>query len=267
MLIAHLSDPHVTTGPLAGESCWRAHQALARVQAMDPAPDCVLITGDLTDRAEPAEYEVARELLGTLHISVHVVPGNHDDARTMRRVLGGTPYVGTSAAAAADGRCYYRVDYPGLRLLCCDSSVPGRHDGELGAGQLAWLDAELRRDPDVPAIVALHHHPVPSGIAVMDRIMLSDSAALAAVLRQHPPLARILCGHLHRSMTAMFAGSPLTSAPSTFRQVLLDLRPRPDGAYADEPPALLLHSISGDATITHVVPVRHSSPPFGRISV
>lgn len=261
MLIAHLSDTHLTAGPLAGEAFWHAHQALARVRAMDPLPDCVLITGDLTDHAEPAEYEVARELLDALDIPVHVVPGNHDDARTMRRVLGGTSYVGS----AADGRCYYRVDYPGLRLLCCDSSVPGRPDGELGAEQLAWLDAELRRDPGVPAIVALHHHPVPSGVAVLDRMMLSDSADLAAVLRQHPPLTRILCGHLHRPMTAMFAGSLVSSAPSTFRQLFLDLRPSPYGAYADEPPALLLHSLNGDAVVTHVVQVR-SSAPLGRIS-
>jgi 3',5'-cyclic AMP phosphodiesterase CpdA len=40
---------------------------------------------------------------------------------------------------------------PGLRLLCCDSGVPGRDDGELGPTQLAWLDRELGRDPDVPA--------------------------------------------------------------------------------------------------------------------
>ena len=262
MLLAHLSDIHVTTGPMAGETSWRAHQALARVQALDPAPDCVLITGDLTDHGVPAEYEAFRELLGTISLPVHVLPGNHDDARTLREAFGGTPYI---RAASADGRCYYRVDYPGLRLLCCDSSVPGRHDGELGTEQLAWLDAELSRDPDVPAIVALHHHPVPSGIAVMDTLMLADSAALSGVLLRHPPLTRVLCGHLHRPMTAMFAGSLLTSAPSTFRQVFLDLRRRPHGAYVDEPPGFLLHDLDGDTAVTHLVPVRHSGPPLGRI--
>jgi 3',5'-cyclic AMP phosphodiesterase CpdA len=94
------------------------------------------------------------------------------------------------AAAEEPERCYYRVDHPGLRLLCCDSSVPGRHDGELGPTQLAWLDRELGRDPEVPAILAMHHHPVPSGITFMDTIMLSDADDLAAVLRAHPPLIR-----------------------------------------------------------------------------
>jgi hypothetical protein len=80
----------------------------------------------------------------------------------MLQVLAGSPYV--QRAAEEPERCYYRVEDPGLRLFCCDSSVPGRHDGELGPTQLAWLDAELDRDPDVPAILAMYHHPVASGI-------------------------------------------------------------------------------------------------------
>jgi 3',5'-cyclic AMP phosphodiesterase CpdA len=262
VLLAHLSDTHLTAGMLASEPARRGYQALGRVQALDPRPDCVLITGDLVDHGEPAEYTAARELLGTLDIPVHVLPGNHDNARLMLEGLSGTPYV---RAAREEGRCYYRVDYPGLRLLCCDSSVVGRHDGELGSVQLAWLDAELSRDREIPVIVALHHHPVRSGIEVMDDLMLSDSAALAAVLRRHPPVIRILSGHLHRPMAAMFAGSLFMSAPSTYRQVLLDLRPRQRGAYVDEPPGFWLHNVSTDAAVSHLVPVRHSGPPAGRI--
>jgi 3',5'-cyclic AMP phosphodiesterase CpdA len=264
VLLAHLSDTHFTTGALAGEPAWRAHQALSRVQALDLRPDCVLITGDLADHGDPAEYQTARELLGALDIPVHVIPGNHDNAAVMLRALSGTPYV---RPGDEEGRCYYRADYPGLRLLCCDSSVAGRHDGQLGPAQLAWLDAELGRDREVPAILALHHHPVPSGIAVMDQLMLSDAAALAAVLQRHRPLARILCGHLHRPMAAMFAGSLLMSAPSTYRQVFLDLRPRPDGAYVEEPAAFLLHHLAGDAAVTHLVPVADSGPPTGLIRI
>lgn len=262
MLLAHLSDTHLTTGVLASEPARCGYQALSRVQALDPRPDCVLITGDLADRGEPAEYEAARELLATVDIPVHVIPGNHDNARVMLDVLSGTPYV---QAAREPGRCYYRVDYPGLRLLCCDSSVAGRHDGELGAVQLAWLDDELSRDPGIPAIVALHHHPVRSGIAAMDDLMLSDSAALREVLHRHPPLTRILSGHLHRPMAAMFAGGLLMSAPSTYRQVLLDLRPGQHGAFVDEPAGFLLHNLTADGMVTHLVPVRHSGPPIGRI--
>jgi Icc protein len=260
MLLAHLSDTHLTTGALAGRPAERFHRALARVRALDPRPDCVVLTGDLADHGEPAEYEAALALLGGLDIPVHAVPGNHDHAPRMLQALAGAGHV--RAAEGEPERCYYRVDYPGLRLFCCDSSVPGRHDGELGPTQLAWLDRELGRDPEVPAILAMHHHPVPSGIAFMDTIMLSDADDLAAVLRGHPPLTRILTGHLHRPSAAMFAGALVTSAPSTHLQVHLDLGPLQRLALVDEPPGILLHHLQGASAVTHLVPVAHSGPPL-----
>jgi 3',5'-cyclic-AMP phosphodiesterase len=136
---------------------------------------------------------------------------------------------------------------------------------ELGAVQLAWLDRELGRDPRVPAVLALHHHPVPSGIAAMDRAMLTDADGLAAVLAGHPPLTRILTGHLHRSTAATFAGTVVTSAPSTDRQVFLDLGPLERLAFVDEPPGLLLHRLQGGAAMTHLVPISHSGPPIGAL--
>jgi 3',5'-cyclic AMP phosphodiesterase CpdA len=37
-----------------------------------------------------------------------------------------------------------------VRLLALDSTVVGRHDGELDDAQLAWLDATLTAAPTVP---------------------------------------------------------------------------------------------------------------------
>ena len=261
MLLAHLSDTHLTTGILAGRPAERCHQALARVQALDPRPDCVLITGDLADNGEPEEYQAALALLSGLDIPIHIVPGNHDHAPRLLQALAGAGYA--RAAPEEPERCYYRVDYPELRLFCCDSSVPDRHDGELGPVQLAWLDRELGRDPEVPAILAMHHHPVASGIAFMDTIMLSDADDLAAVLLDHPPLTRILTGHLHRPSAAMFAGALVTSAPSTHLQVDLDLGPLPRLAFVDEPAGLLLHRLQGATALTHLVPAAHSGPLLG----
>ena len=188
MLVAHLSDTHISSGSLERTVNYSAVKAVDRIRALHPPPDCTIVTGDLVETGTPDEYATARCLLDQLAGPVHVVPGNHDDPAVMLSQLSGTSYV--QPAPAEPDRCYYRVDLPGLRLLCCDSNVPGRHHGRLGHTQLRWLDGELGREAETPAVIALHHHPVRSGIAAMDEIMLTDAAELAEVLARHRPVAR-----------------------------------------------------------------------------
>jgi 3',5'-cyclic-AMP phosphodiesterase len=261
VLLAHLSDTHITTGTLSAAPAERCYQAFARVQELQPRPDGVVITGDLVERGQEDEYQFALQLLSGVSLPVHIIPGNHDHAPRMLQVLAKSGLV--READPERGRCYYAVDYPGLRILCCDSSIPGEHFGELGVVQLAWLESELRRDPDTPTILAMHHHPVPSGIGSMDRMMLTDAHALEQVLARYPPLVRIIIGHLHRPMITMFAGSPVVSAPSTFRQVALDLSDNPRGSFVDEPAGFLLHRFVGVIATTHLLPIANYGAPFG----
>lgn len=263
MYIAQLSDLHVTTGELGAEPAARARDALLRVQALRPRPDFVVITGDLVDTGADAEYELTRTLLDAVDIAVHVLPGNHDNATRVLRHLGDYARPG----AGEPNRCYYRVDDADVTLICCDTSVPGHPHGRLGPEQLQWLDEQLADTENRTVILAMHHHPVPTGIAGMDAIMLTDADALGDVLRRHPPVSRVLCGHLHRAITATLAGAVVMSAPSTYRQVHLDLDGEPTVAFVDEPPALLLHRISGDRVVTHHVPIGESGPPLGRVEI
>jgi 3',5'-cyclic-AMP phosphodiesterase len=263
VLLAHLSDTHFTSGVLQERPAQFGRDAIDRINALDPRPDCVVLTGDLVDQGEVAEYVKAAEILHNMEVPLHVVPGNHDHAQRMLQALSGTDYV--VEAKTESGRCYYTVDYPDVRLLCCDSSVSGHHYGKLGRAQLDWLDGQLAQEPQKPTVLAMHHHPIASGIEVMDQVMLRDASNLAEVLSRHKPLLRVLVGHLHRPMTAVFGGSIVISAPSTYRQVSLDLRPGSRGAYVEEPAAFMLHNIKGDRTVSHLAYVRDTGPPLGAI--
>ncbi|MFI1398063.1 metallophosphoesterase [Streptomyces sp. NPDC020681] len=160
--IAHLSDPHITTGPLAGAPSEGLNRALGRVLALDPQPDCVVITGDLVDQGSPQEYKILREVIGSFPLPLHLTAGNHDDPKALLEEFGGTRFLGGATGA------HYKVDYPAFTLIVLDSKVPRSAGGHLGAPQLEWLDGVLARRPQNPAIVCLHHPPIAVGIPFLD---------------------------------------------------------------------------------------------------
>jgi 3',5'-cyclic AMP phosphodiesterase CpdA len=212
-------------------------RALRSLAALDPAPEAVIMSGDLTDAGLPEEYEILRDLLRRhLSMPVYLIPGNHDRRAAMRQVLGDFPGVSEDPEFIQ-----YAIDRHPVRLVMLDSVVPGAGHGELCARRLDFLDRALAAAPDRPTLVVLHHPPIVCGIGFMDEINLHSAAGLAAVIARHPQVERVLCGHHHRPIVARFAGTMVQVAPSVAHQVVLDLRAQPFDGFIMEPPAYLLH--------------------------
>ena len=248
MLVAQLSDTHLRLGPLAGEAAGQLHRALGRVLALRPVPDCVVLTGDLVDGGSPAEYEAFQSVVAGFPLPIHLVAGNHDDAAELVTMFAGTPFLGGGKAS------HYAVDYPDARLVVLDSSVPGEMFGHLDEDQLGWLDRTLAERSETPVLLCLHHPPIDVGLQFLDSIKLDNPSALADVLGRHRNVSRILAGHVHRPITGAFAGIGVSIAPSTFRQAALELSSAQPTGYAHEQPAFLLHLLTAQGCITHLVP-------------
>jgi 3',5'-cyclic AMP phosphodiesterase CpdA len=208
----------------------------------------VLVSGDLADDGAAATYRRVLELLEPLAIPLFVLAGNHDDRATMRREYG-LPGSGADPIryAAAVGE---------LRLVACDTVVPGSDGGSLDAEHRDWLAAELALEPDWPTVVAMHHPPILTGLDTLDEIGLPepDRAGLAELLAANPQVVRVLCGHVHRATFGTLGGCGVVICPSTHAQAKLEIG-MTEFALSDEPPGFALHAWVGDQLASHIGPV------------
>jgi 3',5'-cyclic AMP phosphodiesterase CpdA len=231
-MLAQLSDPHIRLDDDSADALRRAVEAVMR---LEPAPDAVLVSGDLADTGDPAEYALTKELLAPLPMPVHVLPGNHDDVAALTNVFGPVEY---------------EVDVGPLKLVTVDSTIPGCGDGRIAVRGLASRLADPK-----PTIVAMHHAPLLTGVTPMDALGVphDDREALAQLLAQNPHVKRIVSGHLHRSIVGALGGVPVFCCPGTNRQLALDLVTTEDLESNGDPPAYALHLLLDGEVTSHLV--------------
>ena len=74
-LLGHISDLHLGGRETAGD---RAEAVLAHLAALHRPLDALVLTGDLSDAGQQADYQWLTTRLGRF-AHVVAVPGNHDD--------------------------------------------------------------------------------------------------------------------------------------------------------------------------------------------
>jgi Icc protein len=247
-LLAQLSDPHIGGDWGIGDPVAGLAAAVEAVRGMQPPPDAVIISGDLADNATDSEYAQARKLLAPLPMPTYVLPGNHDDRRTLRSHF--------RLPGAGAEPVQYSVDLGPLRLVVLDSTRPGQDAGALDRERLEWLDAELAAEPELPTLIATHHPPLLTGVPVWDDLglPLADRLALGEVIDAHPQVRRIVAGHVHRTIAGELAGRPVLAVPSTYVQARLNFRLRELELVA-EPAGFAVHAVLDGDVISHLQPV------------
>ena len=273
--LLHVSDTHfVGDGQLFGAVDVEAHltELLAQFEHSYARPEAIVITGDLADTGDPAAYRRLRGVVEPVALrlgaTVIWVMGNHDSRAAVRVCL-----LDEQPSMDPVDQVHW---LGGLRVITLDTSVPGRHHGELRAGQLAWLAAELATPAPDGTILAMHHPPVPSVLDLAVLVELQDQYRLAAVLAGTDVRA-ILAGHLHYSTTATFAGIGVSvAAASCYTQDLAvsagSMRSR-DGAQAINLVHVyehtVMHSVAplGDFPVLRTVSAQQTAGQLGKAGI
>ncbi len=167
MWIAQVSDTHIRPHGVLYQGTVDLNAmfttAVGQINALDPLPDLVLLTGDVVDEGQPAEYAMARELLSALHSPLRIIPGNHDERSACRAAFRDHAYL------PANGPFSYVDDRSAaVRIVALDVTLPGRHHGNIDDDALRWLDSVLASDRDRPTLLMMHQPPFACGVPYLD---------------------------------------------------------------------------------------------------
>jgi len=188
-VILHLSDLHF--GRIAPGLPEALLEAAAQI-----APDLVVVSGDLTQRAKSVEFQQARSFLDEMPYPRIVVPGNHDVplhnlyARFVQRLSRYQRYITEDLEPVyQDGE----IAVFGVNTARSSTWKGGR----INSRQIESLRTRLcAAGPDVARIVVTHHpFEIPQGFHPRDVV----GSARAALERWTDDSGAdlLLCGHLH----------------------------------------------------------------------
>ncbi len=184
--ILHLSDLHY--GRVDPEL-----EAPLLAQIAELAPDLVVISGDLTQRARRRQFASARAFIDKITQPVLVVPGNHDTPLDNVFLRLFKPF--SRYRKAINQVLDPTFEAPGLRVLGINSVNP-----------LAWQSGQIPRralrrmrrafTPGAQALqVAVMHHPLEQRPGARKTPMKGADRALQALSETGADL--LLSGHLH----------------------------------------------------------------------
>jgi len=193
---AWLSDTHV--GSLTGEEDLRA--AVKDINSIT-CLSFVVHSGDVTEYGSREHLRLAKEIMDTLKIPCHVVPGNHDAK--------------WSESGATDFARFWKDDrfmfeFGGYRFIAIhEGPVMKMADGFWSPQDVRWLDGVLKAMPNKEQpLIFVTHYPLDDGIA--------NWYVVLDLLKKYN-IQAALCGHIHRNKKDSFEGVPGIMGRSNLR--------------------------------------------------
>jgi 3',5'-cyclic AMP phosphodiesterase CpdA len=241
-----MSDSHIGFDKKANpDALATLQEAVAQVKAMPTKPAFIIHTGDITHLSKPAEFDNADKVFGETGAQIHWVPGEHDLIDEDR----GKAYL-DRYGKGSKGAGWYSFDDHGVHFIGLVNVVDLKAGGlgNLGADQLAWLEADLKGKSNSTPIVVFAHIPI--YLLYKEWGWGTEDGTRALDLLKRFGSVTILNGHIHQLAQKVEGNMTFHTALSTaFPQ------PAPGTAPAPGPmvvPAEQLRSKLGLSTVSVV---------------
>jgi 3',5'-cyclic AMP phosphodiesterase CpdA len=241
-----MSDSHIGFDKKANpDTLGTLQEAITKVKAMPTKPSFIIHTGDITHLSKPTEFDNADKLFGEAGVQMHWVPGEHDLIDEDR----GKAYL-DRYGKGAKGAGWYSYDAGGIHFIGLVNVVDLKAGGlgNLGADQLAWLEADLKDKSASTPIVVFSH--IPLYILYKDWGWGTEDGQRALDLLKRFGSVTVLNGHIHQ-LAQKVEGN------MTFHTALSTAFPQPAPGTAPSPgpmvvPADQLRSKLGLSTVSVV---------------
>jgi len=240
-----ISDSHVGFNKAANPNALGTLQeAIAKVKALPSQPAFMLHTGDITHLSKPKEFDDAAQVIGSVSLDVHYVPGEHDnlDEVPLKAYL-------ERYGKNTKGTGWYSFNQNGVHFIGLNNvmNLKAGGMGMLGSEQLAWLADDVKGlSASTPIVVFAH---IPLWTISKDWGWGTDDSEQALSMLKRFGSVTVLNGHIHQLMQKVEGNINFHTARSTaFPQ------PAPGTAPAPLPlvvPAEKLRSVLGIRTVVY----------------
>lgn len=213
MIIAQISDTHISLdAPDAEQRRCDLARTIADINALDPAPDAIVHTGDIVHGGRPGEYAVAAALLAAARAPLYVAAGNKDNREHLHATFAAGGYLRPDAEFVD-----YAIEAHPARLIVLDTVDPAGNKGEFCAARVRRLIDLIDADAEKPIAVFTHHPPFEVMVGP-ERWHFATPQAMARLRRALQHAGRVVgvfSGHVHRAASGRVGVIPATVVPCT----------------------------------------------------
>lgn len=198
MIIAQISDTHIALDtPDSDRRIRDFEKTIADINALDPAPDVVIHTGDIVQNGLADEYAEAARIIRQCKFPVYLMVGNKDDRAQLRAAFPDADYLNQNSEFIS----YVIEGFP-LRLIALDTLKIGSRKGDFCQKRIADFEATVAADPEKPIAVFAHHPPflVDQGPEPMHFDTRETMDRFCQTLLNAQNITNLYCAHVHRSI-------------------------------------------------------------------